>query len=450
MFIILALLLTAGIQTTQAQTEIRDWNDLTNVRTSLGGSFILANDIDEESEGYSTYNTGDGWEPLGSESSPFTGVFDGNDHTISGLKISRSTGDNGLFGYVDQATIKNLGVINAELNVQGEFNGVLVGRIFNSTMEYCYSTGTLTQTGPDTHHGGLIGRIHAGTLFGSWSSVTVQTEGRFAGGLTGTITSITDVGGATVEQSYATGNVVSDFRWIGGLAGQFGGTSIILDSYATGNVTGSSQVGGLVGYHWRGSEIYSSYSTGLVSGEEEIGGLIGHRDPPQGDVQGKVETSFWDTESSGTSQGVGFGETAGVNGRSTDQMKTESTFAGWNFSTVWAMDEELNDGYPVLMFQLPTSSEAGPQIPQDMALNQNYPNPFNPSTVISYSLNESRNVRLSVYDVTGRLISVLVDQQQAPGAYQVNWDAGQLSSGVYIYRLEAGNQILMRRMSLVK
>ena len=98
----------------------------------------------------------------------------------------------------------------------------------------------------------------------------------------------------------------------------------------------------------------------------------------------------------------------------------------------------------------PVDSEVAPDLPAKLVLAQNYPNPFNPSTVISYALPEQAQVRLAVFDMLGRNVGVLVDEQQSPGRYNVTWDASSLSSGVYIYRLEVAGSTLTRRMTLVK
>ncbi|MDW8466925.1 MAG: alpha-amylase family glycosyl hydrolase [Chloroherpetonaceae bacterium] len=90
-------------------------------------------------------------------------------------------------------------------------------------------------------------------------------------------------------------------------------------------------------------------------------------------------------------------------------------------------------------------------VPKTFALEQNYPNPFNPTTTIRYQLPVASDVSLKVYDVLGREIATLVRARQAAGAYQVQWsaDAG-LSSGVYFYRLQAGNFVQTRKMMLIK
>jgi hypothetical protein len=88
--------------------------------------------------------------------------------------------------------------------------------------------------------------------------------------------------------------------------------------------------------------------------------------------------------------------------------------------------------------------------PDKFSLSQNYPNPFNPSTVISYQLPASGNVTLKVYDLLGREVATLVNEEKPAGSYEVSFDASQLSSGVYIYRLTAGNFSATNKMTLLK
>ncbi|MBC8042386.1 MAG: T9SS type A sorting domain-containing protein [Rhizobacter sp.] len=83
-------------------------------------------------------------------------------------------------------------------------------------------------------------------------------------------------------------------------------------------------------------------------------------------------------------------------------------------------------------------------------LSQNYPNPFNPSTTISYSIALASSVRLVVYDVLGREVATLISAKQAAGNYRVNFNASNLSSGVYFYRLQSGANVQTRKMLLVK
>jgi len=92
--------------------------------------------------------------------------------------------------------------------------------------------------------------------------------------------------------------------------------------------------------------------------------------------------------------------------------------------------------------------EAG--MPRTFELGQNYPNPFNPTTLISYQLPVASEVSLKVYDVLGREVMTLVNGKQDAGSYNLNFNASNLSSGVYFYRLQAGSFVQTKKMMLVK
>ena len=89
-------------------------------------------------------------------------------------------------------------------------------------------------------------------------------------------------------------------------------------------------------------------------------------------------------------------------------------------------------------------------IPAKFVLSQNYPNPFNPTTDIKYDLPKSGLVSLRVYDINGRLIKEIVNQKQVAGSYTARFDASNLSSGIYFYKLSAGEFKAQNKMVLIK
>jgi len=89
-------------------------------------------------------------------------------------------------------------------------------------------------------------------------------------------------------------------------------------------------------------------------------------------------------------------------------------------------------------------------IPSIIALKQNYPNPFNPSTSISYTLNEASLVKLEVFNMIGQKVATLVDSRQSAGEHTISFNALGLSSGIYLYRMEAGSFSEVKRMTLIK
>jgi hypothetical protein len=95
-------------------------------------------------------------------------------------------------------------------------------------------------------------------------------------------------------------------------------------------------------------------------------------------------------------------------------------------------------------------SNNGSSIPDKFALNQNYPNPFNPSTKIEYTLQSASNVTLRVYNVLGQVVATLVSEKQDVGFHFVTFDASKFTSGVYFYKINAGNYSATRKMILMK
>lgn len=95
-------------------------------------------------------------------------------------------------------------------------------------------------------------------------------------------------------------------------------------------------------------------------------------------------------------------------------------------------------------------NDFGSEVKNEFILSQNYPNPFNPSTRIKYSIPHSLNVKLTIYDSIGREIQTLVNKIQRSGNYEIEFNADNLASGIYIYKIIAGNQSLSKKMAVIK
>lgn len=94
--------------------------------------------------------------------------------------------------------------------------------------------------------------------------------------------------------------------------------------------------------------------------------------------------------------------------------------------------------------------ESRSKLPNHFSISQNYPNPFNPTTAISYNLPQATHVTLEIYDILGRKVETLVDKEQPAGPHQAVWDAGDRASGIYFYRIQAGDIIETKRMLLLR
>ena len=119
-----------------------------------------------------------------------------------------------------------------------------------------------------------------------------------------------------------------------------------------------------------------------------------------------------------------------------------------------AFDGEVED-YEVIIEDDLVTAATGLTVPTQYVLHDAVPNPFNPQTTLTFSLPSASHVRLTVYDVSGRLVATLLDEDRGPGVWNVVWEgrdktSQRVSSGVYFYRIEAGDFIETKRMVLLK
>jgi len=111
---------------------------------------------------------------------------------------------------------------------------------------------------------------------------------------------------------------------------------------------------------------------------------------------------------------------------------------------------EYSDIEKFVMPSQVTSIEEETELPMSFALQQNYPNPFNPATVFEFSIAEAGLYTLNVYNILGEKVAVLLDREVSTGVHKLNFDASNLSSGIYIYTLSGNNLFLSKKMMLMK
>ena len=318
-----------------AFSDAVDWMGCNDLQGCSGYELTADLDFDTNGNGMAdsgdTYwNNGEGWVPIGGEGStssgslfslqyPYLSIFEGNGHTISHLFIDTDTSVlSGLFGYTFLSNIRNLGLIDVDVDVGS--TGLAAGLVaFNS------------------------GEIRT-------SYVTGQVSGKDnVGGLVG-INSFVDSSVGEVRGCYASSRVTGEDD-VGGLVGDNRG--ILAASYATGQVSGVTEAGGLVGFNQPDGEIQASYATGPVSGANNAGGLVGLND-------GTLTDSYWDTQTSG--------QTTGSEGRTTAQLQSPTGYSGlyrnWNLDldgdgtnqSPWHFG--TSSQYPVLSVDVDGSGEA--------------------------------------------------------------------------------------------
>ncbi|MNU91032.1 Heme/hemopexin-binding protein precursor [compost metagenome] len=267
-----------------AYTVINSLSALQGINSGLSGNYALGGNIDASAT--AGWNGGQGFNPIGTDATNYTGIFDGLGHTLSGLTIVRPGQDSvGLFGVLGSTgTLRNIGLLG----------GSITGR---------------------TYVGGLVGDNSGGSINNAYATSAVSGT-YIVGGLVG----INDGSGSGILSNVYAIGTVGGANDVGGLVGVNLGA--ISNAYAAGAVSGTGrEVGGLVGLNNPSGKISNTYGTGAVSGTGDVGGLVGKND-------GSISSSYWNKDSTGQA-----GTTSGATGLTAAQMMTASSFIGWDLAT---------------------------------------------------------------------------------------------------------------------
>ena len=242
-------------------TDLVDLAHAVNMQANnySGKFFRLDNDIDCGEPGFFYF-------PIGREATkPFKGTFNGNNNKILNLSMDMTPQPQnnhvGFFGYIDGATIENLGLVNIDIKGTDRV-GAITGYAVNSEISNCYSTGKVSG---EIAVGGIAGGAEGGEITNCYSTGNVSGV-RFVGGIAGGDEA------CEITNCYFTGEV-SGAQYVGSIAGFAGGCEIT-NCYSTGNASGVQYVGGIAGYVYE-SQITDCHSTATVSGEWGVGGIAG-------------------------------------------------------------------------------------------------------------------------------------------------------------------------------
>lgn len=390
------------------------------------------------------------WQPIGCARNIFKASYDGNGYVISGLTLSANGLHQGLFGYIEDAVLKNIALENVVIINERDNSGALAGTAKKSTIINCYATGRVSGAGDYT--GGLIGEIEETLINNCSTIIELISYGRWAGGIVGYCSD-----NSVIENSYSLGSISLLYKqqqFVGGLFG-FLDSSEVLNCFSRVVITASYDadvsrylVGGLGG-KMTGGTIVNSYAAGKIDIDQlNLGGLIGYM------TDSEVVNSYWDIEA------TGFETSFGGEGRTTEKMTyphDSDTYVDWDFAEVWSVDTdfEVNNGYPYLLNHpvVDVEDEIFNIVHQNRL--SNYPNPFNTETTITFSLAEEKDVSLEVFNSRGQMVATLVNRKLSSGNHQVVWngrddDNRPLSSGIYLYRIKAGSYNKTNKMILLK
>jgi len=376
------------------------------------------------------------WTAIGTQTTgrQFGGTFDGAGFVVSGIYINSrglsSNGAHGLFGVVGESgTVKNICVTASHIAGNGVTGG-LAGQNLGTIMSSCV-TENVTLASNDI--GGLVG-WNFGTFANSCATVNVLGNGFYHGGLVG------QNWNGTITNSYATGDVTGTGRggsnvYFGGLVGQnHGSLSAITNSYATGNVTGT------------GSSNYSVY----------VGGLVGLNTTATS--IDAVTNSYYNSETSGQNDDEGKGTP-----KTTAELKQQATYENWDFTDIWTIDAAINNGYPHLHANKPTSilspNRVIPSVvqPKEETVSDNFasitsgvftagPNPITKhfgGISFFWEGRSIENAKLSIYDASGNFIrkisitdkSIGKFDRRKVGAWDLTDSKGRLvSQGNYVVK----------------
>ncbi len=243
--------------------QISDCQELQNMNLDLGAHYVLVNDIDCD---IAPFNEGEGFEPIGNSTHSFNGSLNGQGYSISDLFVDRGTQQFvGLFGYALNSSISDLFLKG--LNITGkDYVAGLAGMAQNTPIDNVNVSGTIKGEN-NWRAAGLVASYSKGIISNSHTDVNVSIY-MFCGGLVG------DLGQLSGLINSSSKGIIKGNIDVGGLIGVNSGLNDVRNTSFEGVVNGSYRVGGLIGFNQNGN-VENSYAVATITGNEAVGGLVG-------------------------------------------------------------------------------------------------------------------------------------------------------------------------------
>ena len=322
---------------------IYDADDLNEVRDYVGVEgiyFQLANDID-----LSAYSEGEGWEPIGTSGSQFKGIFDGDGHTISNLKINRiDLNYVGLFGYISGATISHV-AINCDI-IGGSYVGGVCGYSNNGTLKYIKVTGNLK--GASQYLGGISGYNNVADIRYCIVEADIVSDGSYIGGIAGY--------NGYIDKCVYTGYIKGE-TYTGGICGS--SANDIVNCLTECSIEGISYQGGICGRVGGNGWLYKCVainSTIITASPSDYGRICGFFQSGSAHVQQNLSLSTTKILYSGSEITVSDNAQNGTGvGNALLKRKVTYTDLEWDFDEIWDIDE--GSSYPYLRYFNPTEEQ---------------------------------------------------------------------------------------------
>ena len=362
----------------------------------VGKNFVQTADIDASST--SSWNSGAGFPEIGT----FQAKYNGAGFTIYGIVINRIGSRAGIFGYLSNATIENLTITSPDITVTSGSvtgNGIVAGVSANSTITNVKVVGgsmSYSGSGFGFAISGFIGDIWGSTITSCSTSASVTSNNNMTGGFVGRIAGASTFTKCSVSSTLS---ISASSSRIGLFVGQTEHSSGIVtfnECFASGSITavsGSGFIGGFIGLCFGNinfNNCYSSVSLPNLSGASGFWSRLWSANSASNTVNfnncysigsvpndtaggfGTTASStftysncFWDNQTSGKSNGLNGSNVSGLTGKTSPEMKVQSTFesANWDFTNTWAIASAVNNGYPNLIFPSVTVTGFLPCVP---------------------------------------------------------------------------------------